>query len=176
MSVLNGENVSLRPIEKSDLESLNKWKNDEDVYRYLGGGFAPVSKDVQSEWLSSLMDMSGNCRRFIIEDLNSNALGMIGLYNINWIHRTCELGIFLGEEAARGKGLASEAYLLIEAYASRYLNLRKIKASVVSENTAAVNMYKKLSFNHAGTMAQERYINGAYCDLLLMEKIISPSS
>lgn len=175
LGTLNSERVALRPIEKRDLKTLNGWKNDEDVYRFLGGGFAPTSIDIQENWMTSLMDMSGNNRRFMIEDNDSCPIGMIGLYEINWIHRTCELGIFIGDASARGKGLASEAYRLLESYASRYLNLRKIKAFVVKQNEPAVSMYCHLGFRVVGTLEKERFIDGRYCDLTLMEKFISLS-
>lgn len=32
MSVLKGERLKLRSIEKTDLEKLNEWKDDESVY------------------------------------------------------------------------------------------------------------------------------------------------
>lgn len=45
------EGITLVPIETEDLELLNKWKNDEDVYKYLGGGFKPVSISQQKNGL-----------------------------------------------------------------------------------------------------------------------------
>ena len=96
MNVLIGQRLTLRPIVKKDLEKLNQWKNSEEIYQYLGGGYMPVSIDMQEKWLENLMDTTGNSKRFIIEDSEKGAVGMVGLYNIHWIHRTCELGIFLG--------------------------------------------------------------------------------
>lgn len=49
-----GEKVYLRPIVRDDLVYLNRWKNDEDTFRYLGGGFMPVSFDQQAKWFDSL--------------------------------------------------------------------------------------------------------------------------
>lgn len=173
MGILFNDKVSLRPIEKGDLLFLNKWKNDESVYQYLGGGFLPVSSSIQETWLPSLMDTTGSDKRFIIiENDKKQPVGMVGLYNINWIHRTCELGIFIGEVEQQGKGFASSAYVLIEKYALKFLNLRKIKAMVVKSNDSAVAMYNKLKFRQSGCLLNERFINGEYCDLLIMEKFL----
>ena len=95
MEYLEGRNVKLRPIVKEDLVFLNKWKNDERVYRYLGGGFLPVSIDIQNNWMSDLMDTTGRNKRFIIENSEGVPAGLVGLYSINWISRNCELGIFI---------------------------------------------------------------------------------
>lgn len=172
MAILKGNNVSLRPIERSDLEKLNQWKNDDEVYQNLGGGFMPVSVNVQEKWMDSLIDTTGNNKRFMIETCEGEAIGMIGLYSINWIHRTCELGIFIGEKKQQGKGYGKEAYQLLESFAEKYLNLRKMKAFVVADNTSATRMYDRLGFNKVGELLQERFINGNYHSVLIMEKFL----
>ena len=172
MNVLIGDRLSLRPIIKEDLVKLNQWKNSEEIYQYLGGGYMPVSVDIQGRWLENLMDTTGNNKRFIIEDNKKKAIGMVGLYNIHWIHRTCELGIFLGEISEQGKGYGREAYQLIENFACKYLNLRKIKAMVVKDNYSAVKMYDSLDFSKAGELVDERFIDGSYHTVYIMEKFL----
>ena len=172
---MHGEKIFLRPILKSDLCKLNQWKNNERIYQFLGGGYRPVSIDQQEKWLDSLIDQTGNNRRFIISELDGNAVGMVGLYSIDWVHRTCEVGIFLGDESCHGKGFAVEAYSLLEQYASEYLNLRKINLKVVSDNEPAISLWSKLGFEAVGVFHKERFIKGSYHDLILMEKFIEKS-
>ncbi len=172
MNGLRGEKVVLRPIIKEDLPLLNKWKNEENIYKYLGGGFLPVSIDIQSQWMENLMDTTGNNKRFIIETIEEKPIGMIGLYTINWIWRNCELGILIGDLSEQGKGYASDAYKVIESYALNYLNLRKIKAFVVKNNDEAVAMYEWLGFRRAGELLEERFIEGKYYSVLIVEKIL----
>ena len=171
MASLQGEKINLRPIEKIDLDFLNRWKNKEDVYMYLGGGFQPVSKDQQANWMESMIDLTGNNRRFMIVQ-EGKPVGMVGLYNIHWVHRTCEIGIFIGEDQARGKGAATEACRLIENYARNYLNLRKITLKAVTDNKKAVSMWHSLGYKNVGELREERFINGKYCNLLIMEKFL----
>lgn len=176
MGILSNPKVGLRPIEYRDLNKLNQWKNDEEIYRYLGGGFLPVSIDIQNNWMESIMDTTGNNKRFMIENNEGESIGMIGLYKIQWINKICEIGIFIGEKNMQGKGYAKEAYCLIENYAYKYLNLRKIKAFAVRSNVAAVSMYQKLHFNEVGCMHDDRYIDGTYHDVLIMEKFLQNDS
>src|SRR5690625_1829038 len=170
--MLTGEKIMLRPIQKKDLIHLNSWKNDETVFRYLGGGFMPVSIDQQEKWLDSMIDLTGSNKRYIICELEENPIGMIGLYGINWIHRTCEVGLYIGEETARGKGYAKEAYRLIEYFAKAHLNIRKIRLNVVYDNESAASLWNSLGFEQVGIFKKERFINGGYMDLILMEKFI----
>lgn len=168
---MKGKWISLRPIEKNDLDSLNRWKNNEEIYMFLGGGYQPISPSQQEKWLDSMIDLTGNNRRFIVI-ADEKAIGMVGLYDIHWIHRSCEIGAFIGEVNAQGKGYASEACFLLEKYAKEYLNLRKIKLKVVADNKKALSMWLKLGYEVVGTLKQERFIKGKYYDLLLMEKFI----
>lgn len=170
--MIKGEKVYLRTIQKDDITYLNQWKNDEETYMYLGGGFMPTSINQQEKWLDSLMDTSGNNKRFIICDNDSSPVGMVGLYDINWIHRTCEIGIYIGCKDSKGKGYGKEACLLIEQFAKEYVNLRKIKLNVVSDNEKALNMWESLGYKKVGEYTRERYIKGFYRDLTLMEKFI----
>ncbi len=99
--MLSNGNVSLRPIERRDLDKLNQWKNDESVYRFLGGGFLPVSRDIQEKWLDSLMDTTGNSKRFMIENDVGEAVGMIGLYGIGPV----SWGFLSGMGASGGRAM-----------------------------------------------------------------------
>lgn len=170
--MLKGEKIYLRPILKKDLPFLNRWKNDEEIFKYLGGGFMPISIDQQEKWLDSMIDLTGNNKRFIISELDNTPIGMVGLYGINWIHRTCEVGLYIGDKNAHGKGYAKESYGLIEKYAKEYLNLRKIKLNVVDNNKSATYLWSSLGFEKVGVYKKERFIKGVYMDLVLMEKFI----
>lgn len=163
--------IILRTIRYDDLEILNKWKNDKEVYKFLGGGYAPTSIDEQKKWMDQMIDNSGKTKRFIIQ-LKDKPIGFIGLYDIHDIHRVCSLGLYIGEKQEWGKGYASKAYKTIEEFAKNNLNIRKIKLEVVEDNKNAVLMYEKLGFKQCGKLIQERYIEGNYRNLIIMEKFI----
>jgi len=170
--LIKGEKIYLRPIIKEDITFLNTWKNDEEIYKYLGGGFIPTSIDQQIKWMDSMIDTSGNNKRFIICEQTDKPVGMIGLYDINWIHRTSEIGVYLGDKGAKGKGYGKEACRLVEQFAKEYLNLRKIKLNVVLENKIALNMWESLGYKKVGELFKERFIKGEYKNLVIMEKFL----
>lgn len=170
--MLVGENVYLRPIIKEDIAVLNLWKNDENTYKYLGGGFMPISIDHQAKWMETLIDTTGSDKRYIICDKQNEPLGMIGLYSINWINRTSEVGMFIGNIGNRGKGYGKESYLLLEKFAKEYLNLRKLKWYAVSENSIPINMVIKLGYIKVGELVDERFIKGEYKNVVILEKFI----
>lgn len=78
------------------------------------------------------------------------------------------MSVLKGRTEEQGK----ETYCVLENYARKYLNLRKIKAFVVSGNSSAIHMYEKLGFRKSGELIAERYINGEYHLVLLFENMI----
>lgn len=118
--MLKSKRINLRPIENRDLKVLNKWKNDYEIFKYLGGGFQPQSINEQEKYISNLINNSGTSKRFIID--NGEAIGMVGLYDINFINRNCDLGIYIGEKSEQGKGYAKETMDLILDFAFNNLN------------------------------------------------------
>ncbi|CEO26533.1 GNAT family N-acetyltransferase [Paraclostridium sordellii] len=169
--MMKSEKVTLRPIIKEDLTLINKWRNDYEVFKYLGGGYMPISIDQQSKWMDGMIDNTGNNKRFSILNEDKKFIGVIGLYNINWIHRTSEFGIYIGEKNQWGKGYAKESMNLILEFGFKVLNLRKVKLDVVVDNIAAIKMYKNLGFREVGIYKEERFIDNEYKDVLMMEFI-----
>lgn len=169
-----GINCRLRPLLETDLDIMNEWNHDQELNLYLGNGFHPVSKDVQKKWLTNMLDTSSfsTNKRYMIVSNNDEPIGLIGLYSINWIHRTSEIGMYIGNKNNRGKGYASEAFCLLENYSKEILNLRKFKLFVVEDNIRAVAFWKKMGFEQCGMFSKERYIKSEYKNLLIMEKLL----
>ena len=170
--MLEYNGIKLKPIEIEDVTILNKWKNDEEIFKNLGGGFRPISESQHKKWMESMIENNSTNQRFMIISEDNKKVGFIGLYNISDVHRTCSLGIYIGEKDYWGKGIASKAYTALEDYAKRYLNIRKIRLDVVKDNVGAINLYKKLKFETCGEYKKERFIDGEYKDVVLMEKFI----
>ncbi len=171
--MLKNDVVSLRPITYDDAQLLNKWRLDYDTFKYLGGGYNPISADQQRKWMDNVIDNTGKNRRYMIENTQGDTVGYTGLYDINFVNGTCELGLVIGETDCRGKGYGINACRLLCNYARGALGLRKVKVFVVEENTAAVKLYEKVGFVRAGTLHKERLINGEYKNVLIMELFLN---
>ena len=167
IKLLEGKGILLRPLEKLDLADLNEWRNDYSIFKNLGGGFQPLSIDQQALWMDNMIDLTSNNKRFMITK-NNNSIGVVGLYNINYINRNCEFGIYIGNKSYHGKGIGKEATLLMINYAFQNLNMRKVKL-LVNDDNFAHKMYEKLGFRNVGFYENERYVNGKYLNVYIME-------
>lgn len=163
--------VTLRPIEKDDLDLLFKWRNDELIFSQLGGGYFPTSKTEMSKWMENFSKLDRTNIKFIVQ-YKEIGVGFISLSNTNYINRTSELGLYIGEKNYQGKGIASNALKLIENFSKDYLNLRKIKLLVNDNNKVAIGLYEKKGYKVIGRYTKERYSKGLYIDVLIMEKFL----
>jgi RimJ/RimL family protein N-acetyltransferase len=104
---MDGKLVRLRGYEKSDLDAVMRWINDEEVTELLGGEMvsAPVSSAAEERFIEGAAEPSPTRKIFVIESLaGSKYLGSIDLRAINWHSRNAGVGIVIGEKALWGKG------------------------------------------------------------------------
>lgn len=163
--------VFLRPIEYSDLEYLFKWRNDKEIFMQLGGGYFPTSKTEMEKWMDNFCKKDLNNPKFIIE-FEKKPVGFISINNINYINRSGDLGIYIGELDFQGKGIATKALTSLELFAKKQLNLRKIKLLMNGNNIGALKLYEKLSYDFVGKYMNERFVDGDWIDVIIMEKFL----
>lgn len=101
----------------------------------------------------------------IYHKVDEKVIGWIGIKDIMWSHRCAEIFYIIGDRDYWGRGLATEAVILILKYAFLELNLHKIKALALAPNTASNRILQKLGFSLEGTFKEEGYIDGKYYDL-----------
>ena len=169
MPFIEGEKLYLRELKKEDLRgNMFNWANDPKVTHYMFMGLRPNSIEVMEEDFDKLIRSEKDIV-FSIVDVKSDAhIGNVGLYTINWVARTAEYRIVIGEKDFWSKGYGAEAAKLILDYGFNKLNLNKIWLGVNSEHKAAVKSYEKVGFIKEGVLRQEIYRNSRYYDATRM--------
>lgn len=164
---IKGKNLYLSPINPDDYELYTKWINDLTTSIPLGGATMTYSLMKEKELLEKI---SKEENMFAIVDKASNeAIGNCSLFNLNQIHGTAELGIFLGAAESRGRGYGSEAIELLLNYGFKMLNLHNIKLGVFSFNERGIACYEKCGFKEYGRRREAFKINGRYFDEVHMD-------
>jgi [ribosomal protein S5]-alanine N-acetyltransferase len=158
-------------LEKVGIEHVTpkylSWLNDSEVTKYLESGFFPSSLNDLTQYITQRN--SSNEVFLAIIDLASNEhIGNIKLSNINWIHRTAEIGIMIGEKNYWGKGYGTEAVKLVVEYGFNVLNLRKIYLGVYGNHQAAIKSYERAGFEVDGILKEHLYLDGTYVDKVYM--------
>jgi UDP-4-amino-4,6-dideoxy-N-acetyl-beta-L-altrosamine N-acetyltransferase len=164
---LEGERLSLVPLQPRHTGVLLKWRSDPSILAQLYSDRAPTPEE-HRRWLARLR-RDGTRREFVIV-LREGArpIGTIGLSAIDAIHRKAEYGILIGEHDAEGLGFAREASEVLLRFAFRDLGLNRIYLRVFGGNRRAVALYERLGFRREGVLREDAWKKRRRLDVLLM--------
>ena len=95
--MLQGKKVLLTSVEEDSLEQLRNWRNEPSLRKYFRE-YREISKTMQKKWFEKINN-DVNQVNFEIRSIQDNLLlGHCGLYYMNWITRTGEFGIYIGDK------------------------------------------------------------------------------
>jgi diamine N-acetyltransferase len=173
---LSSATIALTPLCESDLPILYAWINDRD-HVLLNKPYAPVHENQHREWFEAIQRCS-NVVVFGIRALENaespqgstggRLIGSCQLHDINYVHRSAELQIRIGDASAQGKGYGTEAVRFLLRFAFRDLNLHRVYLHVFATNERAIHLYEKVGFVREGVLRQMAHIDGQYVDALVM--------
>lgn len=162
-------NYFLRELSRADLQAINGWRNDREAQKWLVSPFRFVSDEVDGKWYDAYLGArANNIRLTIYESTYGKPVGVVYLLAIDWISRTGDFGILIGDRNAQGKGVGEFAVRTILNHAFADLNLHRVQLSVLAGNERARSLYKKVGFAEEGRARQAAFKDGAYADLIQM--------
>lgn len=159
--------VSLRPILESDLADLFRWRQDPEVVAFWDA--APADLDGCREEFLDLDTVP--VWRFIIEWEGR------GVGNIEYSHPyadtdylwTAGIDIFIGEPAARDRGVGTEAVRTLLQYLFEVKRVHRVTIDPEVENRRAIRSYEKAGFRFDGVLRHnDRFEDGRYVDTHFM--------
>jgi RimJ/RimL family protein N-acetyltransferase len=163
--MLQGRLVRLRAPERTDLSAFVRWFNNPEVTRFLLRS-PPMGMAEEVEWYDGLQQRPD--RHFCIETLDGRLIGNLGLIRLEWINRSAELGVMIGEKEFWGRGYGTDAILIFLDYLFDELGLNRIFLYCHVDNVRARRCYEKCGFSHEGTFRQHHYKEGEYVDCVAM--------
>ncbi|OZI32802.1 spermidine acetyltransferase [Bordetella genomosp. 1] len=157
--------IQLRPLERSDLHFVHALNNNDAIMRYWFEEPYEAYDELMALYDRHLQDQTE--RRFIVERVNGQMVGLVELVEINHIHRRAEFQIIIAPNF-QGQGYAKIATRIAVGYAFRVLNLHKVYLVVDKDNQAAVHIYRGCGFSVEGELREEFFSNGRYRDAYRM--------
>jgi [ribosomal protein S5]-alanine N-acetyltransferase len=166
---LEGKKIYLRAISLSDVtEEYLSWLNDEETTRGLASGVFPSTIEELQRFVEGVVSNKNIVMFAICDHSDDKHIGNIKLDNFDWVSRTCELGLLIGNKNYWGKGIGSEVCRLTLEYAFSDLNIRKVSLAVYENNPAAIRLYEKLGFVTEGQLRKHVFEGGTYYDKFYM--------
>jgi RimJ/RimL family protein N-acetyltransferase len=162
VTFIEGNRVSLIPINFNHLDLYIKWENNPKVRRYSRNSL-PFTKEVYKKHLESLQKKIPEDIPFeIFLKKDEMPIGICELSEIDWINQVSNVGILIGEIDYWGNDYCTEVIRLLIKYAFEELNLQKLKYVAFSPNKASLRCAEKAGFTHEATLMNEMYIDGIY--------------
>lgn len=170
---LKGHEVYLRGLTEEDLEGpMRHWSNDREVTRFMYRGHRPSTPERRRQEHQKRLDPSNDdVELAVIESETDRHIGITGLHSFNWLARSAEFRILIGEKETWGQGYGTEACQLMVIYGFEIFNLHKVWLGVNEANKAAVRSYEKAGFVEEGTLRDEVYRNSQYYDAIRMSML-----
>jgi len=161
--MIKGEKVYLTAINEDSLEQLREWRNSPKLKQYFRE-YREISDVSQKRWYENYV--LNDCQQIHFEIHVNRTKKMVGyccLTGINWINKTAEFSIYLGDSTSYGHGYGIDALNLLLNHAFNDVNLNKIWGEVFVNNPA-INLFKKIGFLEEGLLKQHHYKNGEFRD------------
>lgn len=163
---MNGTDISLRPLQTTDVQGMLEWMHDKDINRFFRFDAENMTEE---KVINFIKDSNKNMEKrksfnFAIADAKNQYLGTISIKDVDWNARTGEYAISL-RKSAQGKGIAVIATKKLFVIAFEELMLNRIFLNVLSENNRAIHMYEKCGFIFEGEFRKHILLKGELKDL-----------
>lgn len=162
---LETENYILRPLILEDLEGNYKyWLNKQKIVEYSTHGRFPQTVVTLRNYIENTINAKNQIVLAVVDRVNLQHIGNIGLQNINWIDSNAEIAFLLGEEQYWGKGVMYEVALTLINHAFTSLNLHRVYCGTSSNHLSMQKLAIKLGMCKEGVRKEALFFNGQYFD------------
>jgi len=160
--------IYLRAFELDDYKTTIAWRKDDQITSMLGGGKLFVSEANEKKWIEESIFDRQNIKLAVCLRDNNLHIGNVYLTGLDYINRTAESHILIGNKEFWGQGLAREALLEILRYGFYERGLNRIEAHINADNTASLRMHEKCGYKREGVLRQAIFKNGRFKDVVVM--------
>lgn len=145
---LSSDRISLRPLRRSDIPTLQSQANDKSISKSIPSIDYPYTMEHARRWVNCtrrLARQNTACHLGIERPIVKGLVGIIGIKNLNGADRNGELECWLGREF-RGQSYASEAVRLMLNLAFNDLQLHRLYAIVAAWNGPSIKLLERHGF------------------------------
>lgn len=168
---IKGNKFALAPFSRKTLENKNiisnyrSWFHDQRVTKYNSHGLFPYTEKQFNEYMDELDHPTDKLVMGIFHvDINRH-IGNVSLQAIDWINRSAELAIIIGETDYHNSGVGKYACQLMLEHGFLKMNLHRIWTGTAATNIPMINLALSCGFSHEGTFRQAAFLEGKYTNI-----------
>ena len=164
---LEGKRIYLRPIEENDLRgNYVSWLNDEEVNQYNSHHVFPYSLEQGLDFIQKSQKDKDTLILAVVTKRGNKHIGNISLQKIDYVSRSAEFAILIGEKKYWHKGYSKEASSLILSHGFKALGLLRIYCGTSSKNFSMQKLALALGMTLEGRRRRALFKNGQFVDIL----------
>jgi RimJ/RimL family protein N-acetyltransferase len=168
------DNIMLSPFTDLDKwENYITWFEKPEIVNLTSHGIIPKTEKDFDEYTSN----NGNgyiCYKICIEEEKNEGkgifykiihIGNVALQSINWINRSAELAIIIGEKDYHGKGIGTFAVKCMLYHAFMKMGLNRVWSGTSEKNIGMQKVFEKCGFEKEGVFRKAKFLNGEFTDI-----------
>ena len=151
-------------MREEHLERVLNWRIRPEIKTHM---LSDVKNDLikQKQWFQKISS-SNSCKYWIIS-YDSTLLGVINLAGIDYNHKHCTWGYYIGETDYRGLGGIIPPYLY--NYIFLKMKFKKIFGEVIKGNEEIMRLHNLHGYRYVGVYKDHIIKNNKFHDVLLVE-------
>jgi len=155
-------NLNQNIINSSGSDYYN-WSKHEEVVEYNSHGLFPKSQKEIDSFFDDVENKKILCMAIMHKEDNQNThIGNVSLQNFNWINRSAELAIIIGDPFSFGKGIGKMSCRAMVKHGFEKLNLHRIHGGTVETNFGMQKIFEGIGFDKEAEFKGAVFLNGKY--------------
>lgn len=155
--------LELCPLKEDDIELVRSWRNSPAVAQYMYSDNI-ISEEEQKRWYQRLGQ--DPTKKYWMIWYNSEKVGVVNLYNINYQFKNCYWAFYLGNTEIRGGGIGARIEYKILEYVFSELKFNKLLCEVLATNNPVIDMHEKFGFRRESYFREHVLKGDKYVDVV----------
>lgn len=171
--LMSNDQITLRPLEPTDLDILYKWENDSALW-VVSDTVAPYSRAALWQYLEGYTGdiySQRQLRLMITLTGDGTPVGTIDYLNFDPLNNRAELGLFIDKQC-QGKGLGRQALELLTQFSREHLGLRQLYVFIALDNEVCLKLFENYGYRRVGVIQSWVKRGNAYHDVALLQMIL----
>lgn len=170
VEAINSDSIHIRRLDKDDAKFFYYSLLDKKITNYLSLG--PLkSLEHAKKLVKSYIKLWEQYQQFnYIITCDSNKLGSISLWNVSYLHKRAEVGIWILPKYW-DQGFGKKSIELIKVIAYQHLHLHRLESHIAIENLRSIEMFKSCGFKEEGLLKDYLYLRGEFLDAKVLSHL-----
>ncbi len=173
-SFLLGKKIYMRGLHPEELlpgTPYFSWMNDLSLDLFTERTYFPTTPEKMQAYYENAQRHTDTLLLGIFDNETEKHIGNITFTQINMFHRRAFIAYLIGDRSFSGRGIATDANLMLMYYGFNKLNFERIDGGVSNAHAASIRVCEKVGLLTEGKRRNHFYRGGTWYDSILVGAI-----